>query len=225
MAICLGSMVLAGAGCRLPVSHDQRSAGAVSSAVLGTRFARVTTSRLETGDPVLDELDDFITAVGFDFNLPASEAVDMQLYFGNREAAGESVDAFVGPYEMIFDGWYVGVGATGHSRPDEELDPFMFVGLQYLSVDISYWDSAGAVFVDDEEVGWIAGGGVEWRPTASIAVAPYIKYFDNATFGAGTRVGGRFNFWLDQRWFLEVSGESPISESGHALGLGLGFRY
>ena len=86
-------MVLAGAGCRLPVSHDQRSAGAVSSAVLGTRFARVTTSRLETGDPVLDELDDFITAVGFDFNVPASEVVDMQLYFGNREAAGESVDA------------------------------------------------------------------------------------------------------------------------------------
>ena len=50
-------MVLAGAGCRLPVSHDQRSAGAVSSALLGTRFARVTTSRLETCNAVLDELD------------------------------------------------------------------------------------------------------------------------------------------------------------------------
>ena len=164
-------------------------------------------------------------ALSVDFNLPISKTLDLQGFLGNRKASGEAVDAVFGPYEMSVGGQYFGVGLTGHSRPDEVLDPYIFVAGQYLAADVTYNDSMGGVFFDEEDFGWVAGGGIEWRPSAAVAVSPYIKYFDNGFFGEGTRVGGRIDIWLDRRWFLELSGEAPISASGHALGLGMGFGF
>ncbi len=224
-ASCLALVVVAGSGCRLPPFQGGRVAGKHSSEMLGTRYTRVTTSRLETGDAVLDELDDMILAINIDFNLPVSKFVDLQVFLGNREASGESVDPTVGLYEMAVTGWHYGIGVTGHSRPEAAIDPYLFAAAQYLVADVAYRDSTQVVAFDEDEVGWVGGGGIEWRPNSSIAVSPYIKYFDNGIFGEGTRVGGRIDTWLDQRWFLELSGETPISASGHQLGLGLGFRF
>lgn len=218
-------MVVVGIGCQLPLVEEQDSVGVPSSALLGTRYARVSMSRLETGNPVLDEIDDFMTALSVDVNLPASEVLDVQGFLGTREASGAAVDPFYGPYEMAYTGRYIGVGLTGHARPNEVLDPYIFVAGQYLVADVTYHDSLGVVSTDDDDFGWVAGGGIEWRPHRSIAVSPYVKHFENGVFGDGTRVGGRIDRWLDQTWFLEVSGEVPISADGHAIGLGLGFRY
>ena len=224
-AICLGWVVLAGTGCRLLLDREPHSAGMPSSELLGTRYTRVSMSRLETGDPELDELDDMILALSVDFNLPVSKTLDVQVFLGNREASGESVEPGFGPYALTVGGQHIGLGLTGHSRPDEEFDPYIFVAAQYLFFDVDYRDTSVSNVYDEEDFGWDAGGGIEWRPTASIAASPYIKYFDNGIFGEGTRVGGRIDTWLDDTWFLELSGEAPISESGHALGLGLGFRF
>ncbi|HAA49224.1 MAG TPA: hypothetical protein DCE43_05850 [Planctomycetaceae bacterium] len=222
---CLAVFLVAGIGCQVPLSRGQTPVGVDSSALLGTRYVRVSLSRLETGEPVLDELDDFITALNIDFNLPANEHIDVQGFLGNREASGEAFDPFFGPYAMTVGGWHFGLGVTGHAAPEEELDPYVFVSGQYLAMDVTYQDLVGIVVAEDDEFGWVAGGGIEWRPHRSVAVAPYIKYFDNGIFGEGTRVGGRVDTWLDRNWFLEFSGEAPISSSGHAIGLGLGFRY
>jgi len=224
-AICLAWIVLGGTGCRVLLPREQPSVGMPSSELLGTRYARVSMSRLETGDPVLDELDDFILSLKVDFNLPVSETLDLQVFLGDRTASGEAVDLAFGPYEMTVGGQHIGVGVTGHSRPDEALDPYFFVAAQYLNFDVDYRDTSERVVFDEEELGWVAGGGIEWRPSSSFAASPYIKYFDNGIFGEGTRVGGRVDTWLDDSWFLELSGETPISESGYALGLGLGFRF
>jgi len=224
-AICLGWMVVSAAGCQLPLGDQHNAAGSPSSALLGTRYARVSMSRLETGDPVIDEIDDFVTALGVDVNWPVSETLDLKGFLGTREASGELVDPLLGPYEMTVTGRYIGAGLTGHARPDGVLDPYIFVAGQYLVKDVTQYNSLASVSIDEDEFGWVAGGGIEWRPHGSVAVAPYIKYFDNAVFGEGTRVGGRVDAWLNRTWFLEVLGELPISADGHSIGLGLGFRY
>lgn len=222
--MCLGGLVVATAGCQLPRGYKP-GPGEPSSELLGTRYTRVSMSWLQTGNPAIEEIDDFMLALSVDFNLPISKTLDLQGFLGNRKASGEAVDAVFGPYEMSVGGQYFGVGLTGHSRPDEVLDPYIFVAAQYLLLDVDYRDTSGSVVFDEEDFGWVAGGGIEWRPTASVAASPYIKYFDNGIFGEGTRIGGRIDTWLDDTWFLELSGEAPISQSGHALGLGLGFRF
>jgi len=224
-AICLGGVVVSSVGCQLPLADEQHAVGVPSSALLGTRYARASISRLKTGNPVLDEIDDFVTALSVDVNLPVSETIDLQGFLGNREASGELVDPVVGPYEMTVTAQYIGAGLTAHASPGEVLDPYIFVAGQYLARDVTQHNSLGSISIDEDEFGWVAGGGIEWRPHGSVAVSPYIKYFDNAVFGEGTRVGGRIDTWLNRNWFLEVLGEAPISADGHAIGLGLGFRY
>ncbi len=223
LAVAL-SMLVPLSGCRL-VQPGPQVGDMTSSKLLGQRYARVSLSRLETGDVVLDELDNFISALHVDVNLPATEHIDIQGYLGRREASGESFDPFFGPYQMSVTGWHLGAGLVGHARPDDMLDPYVFVSGQFLSADVSYQDLVGVAMAEEDDFGWVAGGGIEWRPNHRVAIAPYIKYFDNGTFGEGTRVGGRLNTWLDETWFLEVSGEAPISESGHSVGVGLGFRF
>ncbi|MBQ15719.1 MAG: hypothetical protein CMJ65_01205 [Planctomycetaceae bacterium] len=227
----VGKVVAAGvvlvfiAGCHGPLSLQWTDAEEATAGVLGQRYARAGVSQVKTGNPVLDDLDDFITALDMSLNFPVAETVDLQVFLGNREVSGQAVDSWYGPYSMVVEGWDVGLGIVGHSRPGKTVDPYLFLAGQYLSADVTYLDGYGGVFFDDEDFGVVAGGGVQLQLNRDTSLAPYIKYYDNGLFGEGAKAGGRLDVWLDRTFFWEVIGETKISEDGYEFGTGLGFRF
>lgn len=213
------------AGCHGPLSLQKPKAGESIAGILGERYARASVSNVKTGNPVLDDLDDFITALDMSLNFPVAENLDVQVFLGNREASGRAVDSWYGPYSMVVDGWDVGVSLVGHSHPGEAVDPYLFLAGQYLSTDVTYLDGYGGVFFDEEDFGVVAGGGVQLQLNRHTSLAPYIKYYDNGIFGEGAKAGGRLDVWLDHTFFWEATGETSISRDGYQFGTGLGFRY
>ncbi len=165
--------------------------------LMNERFASIGYGIFKPGDDSIKDIDDSITAIIAQVNIPMNERVDLNFSFSQQKLEG--TDPIGDSYEVTSDAIGISAYYTLESKL-ENMKPYIFGGLSRVSSDVNA--TIGGLPYSDEQTdtGYNIGLGLEKNLTASAAATASISY---ETIDSESDIG--VNVFLNN-WFTDTLG-------------------
>jgi opacity protein-like surface antigen len=193
-------------------------AGAVQAdTLLGKNYVGGSLSMISFGEDDMDVFDDATGLNGFG-NINLNSNIDLQ----------------VGASYAWTDGDYMGISLDANTlqagadlvyffRPERRCNPYLKAGLAVVKSEVEAALLGVTVSEDDTNVGFGAGGGVEFEATKEILFRAGLNYF-NVDSDDSVNLSGKLGYWFNPQILGYVGGSYDFDSEDKVGEIGMVFR-
>lgn len=191
--------------------------------LLGKRYTSFSIGIQKPGDDYVKQVDDSILQLGGQINLPVNSNVDANFTLSYEQLDGDDDQG------LDFEGTSKSVvgGVVYHFTPDQKINPFVGVGVGFVSVDIEATAVGFHSTSDETDLGFSLVTGIEIDLNSRIAIRPTLGYYriENEYNDDDFTTGVSFNVWFNNSVFGGIRTTYALDEGDVTIlaGLGLGF--
>jgi opacity protein-like surface antigen len=202
-------------------------ANTVEAGILGKRYIGANIGQVTPGDEDVKRIDDSIITYGAGLRLPINTNLDVVASIGHSKLEGNMRRYDIHSGDVIYNentevtGTFLSALVQYQFVPGAKVNPFVNAGVEWAKSELE----SAATSIDDDDTGFLIGGGIEFNIDTKLSVNTGINYlsemFDEDDFIAG--IG--FNAWVTPQLLLSIVGQYGFNSEdiGLSAGFAIGF--
>jgi len=185
--------------------------------LLGKNYVGGSLSMISFGEDEMDSFDDAVGLQGFG-NINLNSNMDLLLSAGYAWADGTDSGVEVDTSSLHGRG-----DVVYFFRPSQRCNPYLKAGLAVIKSEVEASAFGVKVSKDDTNVGFGAGGGVEFEATKAVLLRAGLDYF-NVDSDDSVELSGKLGYWFNPQILGFVGASYDFDSEDKAGQIGMVFK-